>query len=105
MPIPTHHSIKQLRRRAGMKKEQVPDIAQAAFSQGVSFHDATGRLKQYLSKLYHSHGGTASQIRTYNGFVYIFNKGILFTSYPIPGHLNKLAKQLQKKKAEGGSNE
>ena len=97
--ILTKHAEGRSRKRLGLNKKSVEKDSQAAFENGITHAEAKGHLKRFIDKLFLSHQ-KATNIRVYNGGVYLFAQNVLITIVPLPGHLRKISESIQRKKAQ-----
>lgn len=100
MTTVTKHGAKRLKERCGVPKRAVQRNAQTAYEKGLSYENATGKLKKYIDSKNES--TQITDVRIWNGNVYVFFGEALLTVYPLPKKYTKREIQLrQKRKLEG----
>ncbi len=83
MPRLTRHGEKRLNERVGTHRTDSGKIAKRAYKHGIHHSETTGELKSWLSGKYFLRR-TATQMRIFQGFLYVFAEGTLITVYPLP---------------------
>jgi hypothetical protein len=91
------HAGYRVRKRIGINKKSVRRLTDKTFSDGLSHSESTGQLEKYYTFLFFKNK-TATNIRIYAGYVWIFGRDTLMTVFPIPRHHQKTARQLLKKR-------
>lgn len=100
MTTVTRHGEKRLKERCRVPKRAVQRNAQTAYEKGLSYENATGKLKKYIDSKNES--TQITDVRIWNGNVYVFFGEALLTVYPLPKKYTKREIQLrQKRKLEG----
>ena len=100
MTTVTRHGEKRLKERCGVPKRAVQRNAQTAYEKGLTYDSATGKLKKYIDSKNES--TQITDVRIWNGNVYVFFGEALLTVYPLPKKYTKREIQLrQKRKLEG----
>lgn len=84
----THHGQKRVKKRCGINKKAAKRAADNALERGVTHKQAKGKLKEYLSDLYH-HSKAANNLRVYAEKVWIFKNNKLITVYHLPKRFKK----------------
>ena len=79
----THHAAQRARERIGIPKKALDANMRNALRYGLTYKDVYGKVKQYLCTLYQKRY-TACNIRIYRNMVYVFDKTILITVFPLP---------------------
>lgn len=82
--IITKHASKRFKQRRGLPKKTMLREVFYALTKGRSTNVLIGREKHFVKKIIESRIESAN-IKLFNGFVWIFNKNILITLYPILG--------------------
>ena len=90
------HGQERVRKRIGIKKRAVDKMRDFAFGKGVSHQQATGRLNKFFTWLYFRHE-TATNIRMYSNYVWIFAGDVLVTVFPVPKEHFKSVLKIQKR--------
>ena len=94
----TKHSEKRVRGRMGINKKSINKLMGDAMKRGVAHGMAKGRLHKYFTYLYFKNK-TASNIRMYANYVWIFGGTTLFTVFPVPKeHAKSVIKILARNK-------
>ena len=100
MTTVTRHGEKRLKERCGVPKRAVQRNAQTAYEKGLNYENATGKLKKYIDSKNES--TQITDVRIWNGNVYVFFGEALLTVYPLPKKYTKREIQLRmKRKLEG----
>ena len=100
MTTVTKHGEKRMKTRCGIPKRAAKRNAQIAFDKGLSYENATGKLKKYIDSKNES--TEITDVRIWNGSVYVFFGEALLTVYPLPKKYTKREIQLRmKRKLEG----
>tara|TARA_R110000851_G_scaffold324025_1_gene491082 strand:+ start:426 stop:722 length:297 start_codon:yes stop_codon:yes gene_type:complete len=86
--ILTNHAKKRFKERVGLPKRAIQRYANMAFSDGVCHGDVSGGAHRYLTCLFFKKK-TATSLRVYGGFVYIFNGTTLITVHDLPQKYRK----------------
>jgi hypothetical protein len=89
----TQHANKRIKQRTSISKKAVNTVVLRALQDGIKHSDCSGRLKRYFDFLYFSYK-SANNIRVYDGHVYIFQKDILITVFPLPYSFRKVATKI-----------
>jgi len=78
----TDHGKNRMKERCGIPKRAAERNAQRAYDKGLTYDGTHGRLREYIDKK----RGTSNitDIRVWNGSVYVFYGEALLTVYPIP---------------------
>ena len=100
MTTVTKHGLRRMKERCGVPKRAAQRNAQNAFEKGLNYENATGKLKKFLD----TKNGTTelTDVRIWNGNVYVFYGEALLTVYPLPKKYTKREIQLRmKRKLEG----
>lgn len=79
----TSHAKKRLKKRLGLPKSALIKAAQTAFDVGVNHSDTKGSAKRYLTHLFFKNK-TATNLRVYGDFVYVFCGLTLVTVHQLP---------------------
>ena len=95
----TKHAKKRGKQRIGVKKKDVQKNAQEAMDFGITFNEAKGNLKRYMTKIYLKNE-IPNNMRVYNHRLYLFRESLLITVLDIPPDLCRVADSLQRKKKE-----
>ena len=95
----TKHAKKRGKQRIGVKKKDVQKNAQEAIDFGITFNEAKGNLKRYMTKIYLKNE-IPNNMRVYNHRLYLFRESLLITVLDIPPDLCRVADSLQRKKKE-----
>lgn len=77
------HADLRMRKRLGIPRKAVERQAQAALAHGARHRDYAGSFRRYLDRVYLSERA-APDMRVHGGFLYLFNKGVLITCWPVP---------------------
>lgn len=93
----TDHGYDRIDERVGLSGEASEKMAARAMELGISFDEATGQLKGYLTKLYLRHG-KANNSRVYGEHVYLFCGDVLITVMHLPNNLKKVAAKIRRRK-------
>ncbi len=81
--ILTNHGKAQMKRRIGVGKGFARKNAKRAFQKGIAHSETTGVLRSWLNAQYLKEK-TATNMRIYKGFLYIFSGEVLVTTYALP---------------------
>jgi len=101
MVIVTNHGRKRIVERSGLPKKAVQGNAQRAFDEGLDRLELSGSVRRYADLLYHQNPGETKKIKIFSNMVYIFERGVLITSFPLPTkYLKTIEKIKDKKKKE-----
>lgn len=89
------HSELRMKQRCGLNKRSQQRMADKAYQQGISFFEAKGKLKHWLSLQYFNGQCRANAIKVYGDKCYIFRDKTLITVLQIPPNVmrNKLAQR------------
>lgn len=99
----SRHANERIRERCGANKKSVNRMAQNALERGLKHSETTGNLNKYLNGVFLKEC-KATDIRVYNGKVWLFTKDTLITVLQIPSNLTKDVEiQLKKKKEKNKS--
>lgn len=100
MTTVTRHGEKRLKERCGVPKRAVQRNAQTAYEKGLTYEEAKGKLKKFID----TKNGTTqlTDVRIWNGNVYVFYGEALLTVYPVPRKYSKRELQMRIKKREEG---
>ena len=82
----TNHAKKRFKQRLGLPKSACQTHAQIAFDKGFKHTDAKGRARRYLDKTYFEYR-TATQMRVYGEYLYLFCGHTLITVFILPKRL------------------
>ena len=100
MTTVTKHGEKRMKTRCGIPKRAAQRNAQTAYEKGLNYENTTGKLKKYIDSKNES--TQITDVRIWNGNVYVFFGEALLTVYPLPKKYTKREIQLrQKRKLEG----
>ena len=90
----TKHGTKRVRQRVGVSKRGVERAAEKAMTQGITHEQSTGKVHQYITRLYFQHN-TANNIRIWCNYVYIFCDDRLVTVFNLPPELRKPVEKMR----------
>ena len=99
MAVISDHAKIRIKERCGLPKKAIRKNAELALQHGVKHGDCTGRLKKYVDYLYLSHK-TATNIRLYGAFVYIFAQEELVTVLPLHRSYKDAVNKIKKRNEE-----
>ena len=100
MTTVTKHGEKRMKSRCGIPKRAARRNAQTAYDKGLNYENATGKLKKYIDSKNES--TEITDVRIWNGNVYVFFGEALLTVYPVPRKYSKRELQMRIKKREEG---
>lgn len=82
MTTVTTHGKNRMKERCGIPKRAAERNAQLAFDRGITYGMTHGKLREYID----SRRGTSNitDIRVWNGNMFVFYGETLLTVYPIP---------------------
>lgn len=93
----TKHGEERIRKRIGINKKSINKMKKLAFDKGVAHKDVIGSLKKYYDYLFFKNK-TATNVRIYSNYVWIFTNDKLVTVFPMPNKyknvINKINKRL-----------
>ena len=93
----TKHADKRIQERIGLPKRARDRIAEKVYRDGLTHKEATGRLHDYFTYLYHKNH-TINNIRIYNNQVFLFADTTLVTVLNLPSaHKNAVNKILSRR--------
>lgn len=93
----TVHGKERIRKRIGINKKAVEKMKDKAFTLGLTHSETTGSLNKYYTFLYFQNE-SATNIRIYANYVWIFTNEVLITVFPVPNrHKNSSNKLLKRK--------
>jgi hypothetical protein len=103
MVVVTDHAILRARKRCGIKKKAVEQLANNAFFNGLSRSEAVGNLKKYLDfladdKELHREHNAVDSLRVYGNYVWLFAGEKLVTVLDLPGYLRNSADAQRRRK-------
>lgn len=100
MTTVTKHGEKRMKSRCGIPKRAARRNAQTAYDKGLNYENATGKLKKYIDSKNES--TEITDVRIWNGNVYVFFGEALLTVYPVPRKYSKRELQMRIKKRDEG---
>lgn len=80
----TDHAMRRCRKRMGLQKKAIQKMAETAFNQGKQHKDFSGSFRRYLDGEFLK-DKTASNMRVWNGYLFIFAGETLITAWLLPG--------------------
>ena len=83
MAVLTKHGEKRIAERIGASQSSALKNANKAFKYGIRHKETLGGLHDWMSGKFLLHK-SASNMRIYRGYMYVFSKDVLITVYPIP---------------------
>ena len=95
----TEHAKDRITERVGLPKKAVDKNAVEALEKGLSRHECKGRLGRYIKYITIKHR-LGSNLRIWNGFVYVFTRSRLITVLPLPPEHRDTATKLLRKKRD-----
>lgn len=98
----TNHGRKRIVERSGLPKKAAQANAQKAFDEGLDRTELSGSIRRYADLLYYQSYGKTKRIKIYSNMVYIFEHGVLITSFPLPTKYVKTAQKIKEKKRKEG---
>jgi hypothetical protein len=96
----TNHATQRADDRLNWNEETLKRLESKIWRLGITYQEATGRLKKYFIYLYESHGKVANEIRIYGRNVYIYKDGLLITVLDLPRPYWNAARKIQKRERE-----
>ncbi|MCL2286561.1 MAG: hypothetical protein FWC32_09400 [Firmicutes bacterium] len=93
----TSHGKQRIRKRVGVPSKAADKLADTVYNHGFRKEDTTGKLRDYLTWLYHKNNGS-KEIRLYIDKVYLFANGVLVTVLELPPWHRKEVQKLHTKK-------
>ena len=98
MTTVTKHGEKRMKSRCGIPKRAARRNAQTAYEKGLTYEEAKGKLKKFID----TKNGTTelTDVRIWNGNVYVFYGEALITVYPIPRKYSKRELETRKRRRE-----
>lgn len=82
MTTVTTHGKNRMRERCGIPKRAAERNAQLAFDRGLTYDRTHGKLREYIDR--RSDTTNITDIRVWDGNIYVFYGETLLTVYPIP---------------------
>ena len=95
--VVTVHGQRRITQRVGGPKHKAQIKADKALIAGITHSEATGLLKDYITRTYLLYG-TANNIRIYNRNVYLFRNEVLITVLNLPPNLHKIEDAIKAKR-------
>ena len=92
----THHAAQRARERIGIPRKALKANMKNALRHGLGFDKLRGPVRSYVASLYHRHY-TANNIRIYKNYVYVFDRQILITVFPLPEKHRASVKEILEK--------
>lgn len=94
-----------MKQRCGLNKQSTQRMAEKAYENGISFFEAKGKLKRWISLQYLSGDCRANAIKVYGDKCYIFNNQRLITVLQVPPSVmrNKVAQETKEESLVHGS--
>lgn len=94
--IVTDHAYDRIKERMSLSKKAAVRLASKVLECGITHSEATGKLKQFLDKLYLTHKN-GNNMRVYGQFVYLFKGSVLITVIMLEEHLVKISNKIHKR--------
>ena len=82
MTTVTTHGKNRMKERCGIPKRAAERNAQMAFDKGLTYEKTHGKLREYIDNKRNT--SNITDIRVWNGSIYVFHGETLLTVYPIP---------------------
>lgn len=109
MAVLTNHGKKRIKERAGLPKKAVQASVDRAYEEGLDRTEFSGSLRRYIDFLYyqeedkHKHRNT--KIKIYGNMIYIFDRMVLITTFPLPRKFLRKVETVKEKKKRDKENE
>lgn len=102
MTVLTNHGKKRIKQRAGLPKKAVQASVDRAFIDGLDRTEFSGSLRKYMDFLYHqeddNHKYRNKCIKIYGNMIYIFDRMVLITTFPLPRKFLRKVETVKEKK-------
>jgi hypothetical protein len=82
MTTVTTHGKNRMKERCGIPKRAAERNAQRAYDKGTTYDNTHGKLREYIDR--RSDTTSITDIRVWDGNIYVFYGETLLTVYPIP---------------------
>ena len=104
MTTVTTHGKNRMKERCGIPKRAAERNAQRAYDKGLTYENTHGKLREYIDNRRNT--SNITDIRVWNGDIYVFHGETLLTVYPVPkslfGSNNKYRSNLKGELAYNG---
>lgn len=96
--IVTKHATRRIRSRVGIAKGGAERVAGRALEKGISHGETSGVLHGYMTRLFFKYK-TATNLRIWCNYVYVFCDETLVTVFQLPPELRKQAEKIGNRKS------
>jgi len=90
----TDHAKSRIKERLGLPKRAIKRHVDNVFNVGYKHGVFSGRVKRYLDGQFLKYR-SATNMRVFSGYLYIFSKDTLITVYELPKKYKSLIKSIQ----------
>ena len=84
MAVLTNHGKKRMHERMGLPKKAMLVGAERALKNGLDRTQLSGSLRRYIDSLYFQGNRKNTVIKLYGNMIYIFDRMVLVTTFPLP---------------------
>lgn len=93
----TNHAEERIVKRCGLNKKSVERNAELALTKGIKHSEISGSVSRFLDRLYLSHK-IATNMRIFNGKVYLFAGNTLITVIKLPYKYHKTINKIKQRR-------